>query len=95
MDSEFTMKDLENIFDYAVSNEDSYIGVLIQMEGFEAPELIINRKVNFNSKLEYYKKTYDENCNHKFANGIKIIDADCSDYMDNLGYSLMPVIINN
>ena len=89
MDSEFTMKDLENIFDYAVSNRDLYIGVLIQMEGFETPELIINNRANFDSKLEYYKKIYDENCNHKFAKGIKIIDADCSDCMDTLGCLLI------
>jgi len=83
MDSEFTMNDLIRVFDDA--NEGyQYVGVLIQMEGFPMPELIINENANFDKKLEYYKKTYDENCNHKFAKGIKIIDACCGDYLESL-----------
>ena len=86
MNNEFTMEDLEAIFAEATDNGYQYIGVLIEMEGFETPELIVNDNANFDKKLEYYKKTYDEKCNHKFAKGIKIINADSSDYMDTLGF---------
>ena len=85
MESNFTMEDLKAIFTEAKDNEYRYIGVLIQMEGFESPELIINSYENFDKKLEYYSKTYDEKCNHKFAKGIRIIDADGSDDMNILG----------
>ena len=82
MGNEFTMGNLLDAFDYAEAVGDLYIGVLIQMEGFLKPELIINKNENFDSKLEYYKKTYDENCNHKFAKGIKIIGVESGDYME-------------
>ncbi len=77
------MIELEEIFEDAKENY-YYVAVVIEMEGFPQPELIINTEDNFESKLEYYKKTYDENCNHKFAKGISIVGAECSDYMEDL-----------
>ncbi len=43
------------------------------MPGFEEPELIINPVVNLKKKLEYYKATYTDNLEHKYAKGIKIV----------------------
>lgn len=51
------------------------IQLFIDMPGFDLPELIINPVKNIEKKLEYYKSTYDENCEHKHAKGIRIIDA--------------------
>lgn len=50
------------------------IQLLIDMPGFSAPELIVNPPENIEKKMEYYKATYDENCEHKHASGIAIVD---------------------
>ncbi|MEC0241973.1 hypothetical protein P4H66_19405 [Paenibacillus dokdonensis] len=74
-----TMNNLEFCFNQAVVSGASYVGVLIEMEGFPQPEVIINKAENINSKLAYYKKTYDEDLNHRFAKGIKIIGCSYGD----------------
>ena len=67
------MSKLETCF-YSASEQDClYIGVLIEMEGFEKPEIIINESPNFNKKLDYYKKAYNDDLTLKAFNGIKII----------------------
>lgn len=82
---ELAMQDLINIFDTAKLYGAIYIGLAIRMEGFEMDEVIINRWENFDSKLEYIKNTYDENLNHKFAKGVRIVGftfADCFDHIE-------------
>lgn len=49
------------------------LSLLIDMPGFDAPELITNPPENIVKKMDYYHATYDENCNHKYATGIRII----------------------
>lgn len=66
------MMQLEAAINKAIKDNKS-IGVLIEMPGFEEPELIINPCKNLKQKLRYYKDTYDENLNHKKAPGIKIV----------------------
>jgi hypothetical protein len=68
------MQELENTFMKA-KESNQYVAVLIYMDDFPANEVIINRPENIDSKLAYYKKTYADNLEHKFAGGIKIIDA--------------------
>lgn len=70
---ELTIKDLEFCFHNAKRFRAKYIAVLVEMEGFPKPELIINPNENIDSKLEYYKKTYDENLVHKYSKIVKII----------------------
>jgi len=67
-----TMSDLEEIVDVAIK-ADMSLGLLIEMPGFKAPELITNPVVNLSKKLDYYKNTYDDNLEHKHAKGIKIV----------------------
>lgn len=67
------MENLEICFNQAVVTGAAYVGVLIEMEGFPQPEVIINKNENIDSKLAYYKKTYGEDLNHKFAPGIRIV----------------------
>lgn len=55
--------------------KEHYVAVVIQMDGFPANEVIINHPENIDTKLAYYKKTYADNCEHKFVGGIKISDA--------------------
>lgn len=73
MEFELKMENLEVCFMGAKFNKMDYVGVLIEMDGFPQPEVIINKAENIDSKLAYYKKTYDENLNHKFAPGIRIV----------------------
>ena len=74
-----TMTDLESTFTKAIELGYNYIGVRIQMQGFDEPEVIINPKENFESKLEYYKKAYNEDLTLKTFNGIKIIGFEYGD----------------
>lgn len=53
--------------------EDTAYVILVQMEGFPENEKIVNPKANIKAKLEYWSKTYDENLNHRFSPGIKIV----------------------
>lgn len=66
------MSDLEFIIKQAIKSN-ANVGIFIEMPDFEEPEIIINPTKNLEKKLEYYKKTYDENLKHKHAKGIKII----------------------
>lgn len=68
------MQELENIFNKA-KEKDHYVAIVVQMEGFPANEVIVNHPINIDAKLAYYKKTYADNLEHKFAGGIKIIDV--------------------
>lgn len=54
------MKDLENCFETAIRLSYTYVAVKIDIVGFEKPEIVINSKENFEDKLNYYKKAYDE-----------------------------------
>jgi len=71
----FTMKNLENVFEAAIKNNNKYIAVKVETKGSEKPEIIINPAENFESKLEYYQNAYDENLSLKKAKGIKIVAA--------------------
>lgn len=68
-----TMTNLENCFNQAALSHANFVAVKVEMSGFPEPEIIINSQPNIQSKLEYYKATYDENLEHKHAAGIKIV----------------------
>lgn len=70
---QLTMTNLENCFVRAKEIKVNFIGVKIQMEGFQKPEIIINPIENFDAKLEYYKKAYNNDLTLKAFNGIKIV----------------------
>ena len=79
-----TMTELEKCFDIAYDRAYPYVGVLIRMEGFEEPELIINPFENIKTKLAYYKKAYNDNLTLKTFNGIKIIGCAYGDSPDEI-----------
>ena len=68
-----TIDNLEKCFNTAKELKQKYVGVKIEMEGFTKPEIIINESENFDSKLAYYKKAYNEDLTLKTFKGIKII----------------------
>ncbi|MGM1044737.1 MAG: hypothetical protein ACQEXX_01185 [Bacillota bacterium] len=69
-----TMKEMIEIFEDAKEFGAKYVAVKIEMDGFEKPEVIINEKENIDTKLIYYKNTYNEDLTHKFSQGIRIVN---------------------
>jgi len=70
---EIKMDNLERSFNLAKKYNAKFVAVKIEMEGFSEAEIIVNPILNADSKLEYYKKTYDYDLNHKYAKGIRIV----------------------
>lgn len=68
-------KELEERFAFAKKEDYEFIGVKIEMQGFEEPEIIINPKQNFDTKKDYYVKAYDEDLRLKTFSGICIVDC--------------------
>lgn len=67
-----TIEDLEKVIKRAIKDR-SAVGLLIEMPGFEEPEMITNPVVNLDKKLEYYKDTYNRELEHKYSKGIRIV----------------------
>ena len=67
------LNDLKKVFETAKRINRNYIGVQIEMQGFPKPEVIINEYSNFDAKLAYYMKAYNDDLTLKTFNGIKII----------------------
>lgn len=68
-----TLEELEKCFNGAVNEEAEYVAVQIEMDGFPSDEVIINDKHNIDSKLAYYKKTYNEDLEHRYTPGTRIV----------------------
>lgn len=51
-------------FYQAKKNNAKFIGLAIRVPDADQPEVIINPNVNFDVKLDYYLKTYDEKLHH-------------------------------
>lgn len=69
------MINLEKIFFEAKLLDKKYIGLKIAITGYPSEEVIIIQNTNFDNKLRYYKEIYDDKLNHKYVDGIKIIDC--------------------
>ncbi|ANC19349.1 hypothetical protein WR52_11405 [Bacillus cereus] len=50
-----------------------YVAVQIRMDGFSSDEVIVNDKYNIYSKLAYYKETYNEDLEHRWNPGVRIL----------------------
>lgn len=79
-----TMKELERAIEETQIIGFRYFAVVIRMDGFEDDEVIINTLYNSGDKLAYYKKVYDENLEHKFSDGIKIVGFAYGDTFDEI-----------
>lgn len=69
-----TKKEFVKQYEGAMRQGYRYIGVEVMVEGNTEPEYIINKASNFNSKLEYYKKAYNDNMQLIANNSITIVD---------------------
>ena len=79
-----TMENLEVCFKGAKDNDANFVAVKIQTEGHPGAEVIINPKENFDVKLEYYKKAYNDDLILKAFNGIKIIGLTYGDSYEDI-----------
>ncbi|KXY41431.1 MULTISPECIES: hypothetical protein [Bacillus] len=68
-----TLEELEKCFNEALIEEAEYVAVLIEMDGIPSDEVIINDKHNIDSKLAYYMKPYNEDLEHRYTPGIRIV----------------------
>jgi hypothetical protein len=84
-----TMEYLIRIFERAKELNVKYVAVLIEMDGFPKAEIIINQVDNVDTKLDYYKKTYDDELNHKFAKGIRIVGFTFGDSFEEIENELV------
>ena len=78
------LEHLIKCFDNATTVDANYIAVLIEMKGSNKPEVIIICRENFNSKLEYYKKAYNEDLTLKACTDIKIVNFVFSNCFDDI-----------
>ena len=86
--TQLTQENLAITFAKAKELDMKYIGLLIQMEGYHASEVIINKAENFDDKLAYYQKSYDEHLEHKFASGIRIVGFTYGNQFEDIEWDL-------
>lgn len=79
-----TMGHLEDCFQDAKIDDATWIAVAIKTRGSESSELIINPSVNFDSKLDYYKKAYADNLVLKTYDGIQIVGFTYGDTLEEI-----------
>ena len=77
-----TINDLEKCFEKAKKENAIWVAVAVKAPNCESSELILNPNINFDTKLEYYKKAYDFELNLKACKDIKIVGFT---YGDSLG----------
>jgi len=71
---DMTLENLEGCFISAKKRKCMYVGVKIQVEGFEKPEIVITPVKNFGKKLLAYKEACNEDLTIKYMdNENKII----------------------
>lgn len=68
-----TLQNVKAIFRDAKENNDNYVAMWIRMPGCDKAEIIINPKSNFDKKLEYYLKAYNDDLTLKTCNEIRIV----------------------
>lgn len=74
---ELTMKAFVRRYNQRYSTE-QYMVVAVSING-ASPEFIINKKENFEKKMEYYQQAYDDNLRLKYNSDIRIIDFTFTD----------------
>lgn len=74
-----TMSELEDIFNEALKVHAQTVAVELTIPGQKDTEFIINRYRSIKNKLNYYKRTYNEDLVHNKVPSIKILSAGYGD----------------
>lgn len=83
--------ELEICFFNAKLSNKKYVGVKIEMPGFEDCEVIINPASNFDEKVKYYKNAYNEDLTLKAFDKIKIVGFTSGDSYEEIENNLVEV----
>ncbi len=67
-----TIEYLSNSVELAKELDYLFVGVLIEMDGVNKPQLVVNQVEDFDSILAYFARIYKENLNQKFTTGKRI-----------------------
>lgn len=78
------MQQLEECFLTAKECGMKYVAIKVEMVGYNKPEIIINDRDNFEKKIEYYKKAYNDELVLKSFDGIKIVDFCCGNNFESI-----------
>lgn len=83
------VKTIQEFEEYILKVKEKGFDMVVQlkMPNQIEPELIVNYNSSIDTKLEYYKKTYDENLVHKNCKEIQITGV--------LGLALPTLILND
>lgn len=85
-----TIDNLEKAFYEASIQEKKFIGIKVEMVGFENPEVIINDNANFDKKFEYYRCAYNDNLTLKNApDKVKIVGFTYADSFEEIESDLI------
>lgn len=74
-----TMSELEDIFNEALKVHAQTVAVELTIPGKKDTEFIINRYRSIRNKLNYYKRTYNDDLVHNKVPSIKIVSAGFGD----------------
>lgn len=71
---EMTMEGFMRLFQSQWGQEANFMGIAVELPDTPEHEIIINPKANFEKKMTYYAKTYDNDLVMKVNPNIKIVN---------------------
>ena len=78
--------ELEKAFNEAKDLGFKYIGLKVKIEAFPDEEVVVIPRANFDSRLDYYKACFDENCFNYPDGDVQIVGVDYEDCKDALEF---------
>ena len=75
MENNFNMEKFKKMFEDAIENNKKNCAIIVENSDYKKPEIIINLRENFEDKLEYYLRAYNEKLVLKNCEKIKISEA--------------------
>lgn len=85
-----TMNNLENCFNAAAEHNAKYVAILVRVPNAPESEIIINKRENFEAKMDYYRITYDHELSHKVVgDSLKIIGLSFGDSFEEIERELL------
>lgn len=74
-----SIKELEQIFNEAYESDYNSIAIEMTIPHRTETEIVFHRRQTIFNRLNYYKRTFDENLKHKRVDGISIVSVGFGD----------------
>lgn len=87
-----TKLEFDLIMETAIATNSNYVVLFMKMPGLPEPEIIINSRANFELKQQYIDDTYDDKMNHKYSDGVSIVDYMICDNLSDIAKPLQQKI---